>query len=141
MQISPATRSQTLLPMTIPCLSPYCSKFSGFRAFHRADHLTQHLRNDHNIDDSEGFEGQSVPKRRGSRKRIPTCPHEGCSYHSQASTSPGQPKPKVFQTSREFTRHLREVHDDSSFPCIVAGCPRVGRKGFFREGDLIRHYQ
>ncbi|KAJ8060032.1 hypothetical protein OCU04_011643 [Sclerotinia nivalis] len=34
---------------------------------------------------------------------------------------------------------MREEHNESTFPCNIAGCSRVGRRGYFREKDLIKH--
>jgi hypothetical protein len=31
------------------------------------------------------------------------------------------------------------VHDESLFPCLEIGCPRVGGKGYFRKRDLSNH--
>jgi uncharacterized Zn-finger protein len=112
-----------------PC--PYCTKS---KAFPRADHLTQHLRSFHNIEiperpDDSNSEAPSITSRGG--KKFITCPHEGCTYHSGSG--------EVFNSRKEFTQHLREIHDDCLFPCTVPGCPKIQGKGFFREGDLIKH--
>lgn len=55
--------------------------------------------------------------------------------------SPRMAMSRTFQTRGELTRHLREVHDESPFPCQERGCPRIGGKGFFREKDLLRHVE
>jgi hypothetical protein len=34
---------------------------------------------------------------------------------------------------------MREEHDECAFPCDIAGCTRIGRRGYFREKDLIKH--
>jgi hypothetical protein len=40
---------------------------------------------------------------------------------------------------KDLTKHLREVHDESLNPCDFPGCGRVGKKGFFRKRDLLKH--
>ncbi|CZR65872.1 uncharacterized protein PAC_15772 [Phialocephala subalpina] len=125
-----------------PCL--YCSRYSGPNAFHRRDHLIQHLRNFHHHGDPDETHDQQIPfpRKRPARKSITTCPHEGCKYHSQPSTtSPfyGDSQQLVFRTQKEFTKHLREEHDESPFPCLAFGCDRTGKKGYFRKKDLLRH--
>jgi hypothetical protein len=47
----------------------------------------------------------------------------------------------TFQTRGELTKHLREVHDESPFPCQEKICSRVGGKGFFREKGLLKHVE
>jgi hypothetical protein len=94
-----------------------------------------------------GDESSSEAKSpQSSRKRKTTfkCPHETCSYTTGMSLQPDQQLPpvvmsRIFQTRGEFTRHLREVHDESIFPCVEIGCSRVGGKGFFRKKDLLKH--
>ncbi|CZR70122.1 uncharacterized protein PAC_20023 [Phialocephala subalpina] len=125
-----------------PCL--YCSKYSGSNAFHRRDHLIQHLRNfHHHADPDETHDLQiSFHQKRPARKRIPTCPHDGCAYHSQPSTASlfsGNSQQLVFQTQKEYTKHLREVHNESRFPCPALRCDRIGGKGYFRKKDLLKH--
>jgi hypothetical protein len=34
---------------------------------------------------------------------------------------------------------MREVHDESPYPCPEAGCERIHRKGYFRKADLTKH--
>jgi hypothetical protein len=34
---------------------------------------------------------------------------------------------------------MREEHNECSFPCDVPGCSRIGRRGYFREKDLLNH--
>ncbi len=128
--------------MRHPC--PYCTRFSGLEAFPRRDHLTQHLRNFHNIDISDGTQDSQPPaKKRIGRNKILSCPHEGCVYHSQTTAMPPNPPGNqdqiVFRKRQEFTQHLREVHNESLFPCNILGCDRNGGRGFFRKRDLLKH--
>jgi hypothetical protein len=92
-------------------------------------------------DDSEETESQQAPRK---RKAAFKCPHETCSYTTRMSLEPDQQPPpvvmsRIFQTRGEFTKHLREVHDESIFSCVEIGCSRVGGKGFFRKKDLLKH--
>jgi hypothetical protein len=34
---------------------------------------------------------------------------------------------------------MREEHNECAFPCDVPGCSRIGRRGYFREKDLLNH--
>lgn len=105
---------------------PYCT---NVRTFPRADHLTQHFRSFHNMNIPDRHGGShSRSSMRGKDKHL-TCPHKDCKYHSQAA----------FNTRREFTYHMRDVHDEARFPCQVYGCLRKGGRGFFRESDFKRH--
>jgi hypothetical protein len=118
-----------------PC--PHCSKYSGMKAFTRRDHLTQHLRGYHNIEVSSDSDD---PQSSSSRKTALSCPHGDCSYHHDAARSSSSPNlRRYFSTKRDFTKHLREVHDESLYPCGAPGCGRVGARGFFRERDLSKH--
>ncbi|KAF8851831.1 hypothetical protein BDZ45DRAFT_132228 [Acephala macrosclerotiorum] len=115
---------------------PYCSNYSD----HRLDHLTQHLRGYHKLDLSDSTQdSQPSPPKATPNKRARTCPHEGCPYHSSttgpSSESDENQQQIVFQMRKELTRHLREAHDESPFPCTASGCRRIGRKGFCRKRD------
>jgi hypothetical protein len=118
-----------------PC--PHCSKFSGMKAFTRRDHLTQHLRGYHNIEVSSDTDD---PQSSSSQKTALSCPHEDCSYHHDVAPSSSSTNlRRYFRTRRDFTKHLREMHDESLYPCDAPGCGRVGGRGFFRERDLSKH--
>jgi uncharacterized short protein YbdD (DUF466 family) len=34
---------------------------------------------------------------------------------------------------------MRDEHNECTFPCDVPGCTRIGRRGYFREKDLLNH--
>lgn len=76
---------------------------------------------------SHSFDSGSSSKQ--SRKLVLMCPHEDCLYHAQA----------VFSARRDVTKYLRDVHDESLFPCEFPGCRKIGGKGFFREEAFIKH--
>lgn len=100
-----------------PC--PRCHKYDGLRAFHRKDHLEQHLRTFH-----------SIPK----EELIPSfCPHSDCPESAANSTS------RAFKAIVEYRRHLLAMHGASMFECKIPGCNRVGRCGFARETNLKKH--
>jgi hypothetical protein len=130
---------QTFQPeVSYPC--PHCKKRRGPRAFVRLDHLTQHLRGYHNIESVD--ESEVAHSQQSSRKRKTTfsCPHETCSHPSGMASLPDEPAMhRTFLTRGEFTKHLREVHDESLFPCVEMGCCRIGGRGFFRKKDLLNH--
>ncbi len=123
-----------------PC--PHCKKHRGPQAFTRHDHLTQHLRNHHKIEPGDESEDQLQQSPRKKKKTF-SCHHDTCSYRPgfppQLDDAAYDPRPLTFPTRGELTRHLREVHDESLFPCLEIGCPRVGGKGYFRKRDLSNH--
>jgi hypothetical protein len=111
-----------------PC--PHCHRHRGVKGFKREDHLTQHLRNYHNIEPERGHFGM-----------VYACSHSGCPEHREggwtyrAVDDDGYP----FKTLAERTKHLKEVHDESKFPCPVPFCDKVGGQGYVRKGDLVKH--
>jgi len=133
---------QTFQPAKFyPC--PHCKRHRGSRAFVRRDHLTQHLRGYHNIEagnESDEDQSQQSPSR---KRKTFQCPHEPCSYSGGTFPPLDIQRPngtsRAFQTRGELTKHLREVHDESLFPCKEIGCSRIGGKGFFRKKDLLNH--
>ena len=118
---------------------PYCQ--TKPKSFGRQDHLTQHLRGFHNMDLVGGVgEDTSLRPSRRPKKRL-LCTHEDCMDMENEGTvpSPSGPRRPSFQSQKQLTSHLREVHDECPFPCKAAGCARKGRKGFFRNRDLLKH--
>ncbi|KAE9993015.1 hypothetical protein EG327_006984 [Venturia inaequalis] len=97
-----------------PC--PHCDKYSGKNGFKRKDHLQQHLSNFHNKELYPEF-----------------CNHTDCQVKAIAVSQ------KAFKSMKEYRAHLREVHDQTPFPCDWPGCERKGRKGYSRERDLEAH--
>jgi len=108
-----------------PC--PYCSKFRDERAFPRKDHLAQHIRNYHHIEDDSA---DGPPE-------LYCCHYKDCSYHT-ANRQFARRGPTLNSRSK-LTKHLREAHNESPFPCPETGCHRVGSQGYFRKKDLIQH--
>ncbi|PMD25462.1 hypothetical protein NA56DRAFT_699390 [Hyaloscypha hepaticicola] len=91
--------------------------------------------------ESDENQSQQSPRK---RKTTLKCPHETCSYADDMSSRPDEQLPSVvmsrtFQTRGEFAKHLREVHDESIFPCLETCCSRVWGRGFIRKKDLLNH--
>jgi hypothetical protein len=137
---------QTFNPKTFyPCT--YCSKFSGLRAFTRRDHLTQHLRGYHKIENST--ESITDPQlllesTRNAKRSCLSCPHEDCLYYQEAvdnqtPLSNFQNGNMWFHSQKDCTKHMRDVHDESLYPCDFLGCDRIKGKGFCRKRDLLKH--
>jgi hypothetical protein len=124
-----------------PCI--YCRRHRGAEGFRRKDHLTQHIRNYHHHEVDEPVTGlPSKPKSR-LRYSFPVCPHLGCPHYRDEAFKQlprsVQQETKPFSSMSVYTKHMREEHDECSFPCDVSGCNRVGWRGYFREKDLMRH--
>ncbi|KAG4430019.1 hypothetical protein IFR05_014502 [Cadophora sp. M221] len=127
-----------------PC--KYCKRHRGRNGFRRLDHWTQHIRNYHHHELE--FEGQGHPENDDpSSSRLqynfPICPHPTCPSHRNAAfkaqPQSEQKKTRPFATQSAFTKHMRDIHNECTFPCDVASCERVGRRGYFREKDLLKH--
>ncbi|KAF2093255.1 hypothetical protein NA57DRAFT_23935, partial [Rhizodiscina lignyota] len=117
-----------------PC--PHCKKYRGNNGFKRRDHLTQHLRNYHHIDVDER-EGH-VDSWDGTRiVDTSRCPLAGCpQYREQRLHWQDEP---IFPKRRDYTEHMKKVHNESPFPCPEPGCDRIDGRGYFRKVDLIKH--
>jgi hypothetical protein len=100
-----------------PCT--ICEKYRGSKAFIRKDHLQQHIYNAHK-DKVDTF-----PK---------CCQHVDCRLLAGTSE-----KQQLFASRKEYRNHLRDVHDETAFPCQWHGCDRKGKRGFARERDLQLH--
>ncbi|KAI0130647.1 hypothetical protein F4814DRAFT_138469 [Daldinia grandis] len=126
-----------------PC--KFCKHHRDRQGFRRRDHLVQHLGGYHKFDQEKIDRNCPEPKRRlGSPwcYQILVCPYAGCEHY--------RGELKAFAWSRTITnipftnelgyrKHLKDVHGDTPFHCHVAGCDRVGRRGYIRERDLIKH--
>lgn len=106
-----------------PC--PHCHKHDGEKAFIRRDHLRQHIRCFHNISLA------------AMNADFAFCPHPSCEFSSfYASNHLGR---RAFESRKEYTRHMRNEHGESTYQCDVPGCERMGRKGYARRSDLKKH--
>ena len=125
---------KTVSQIRFPC--NLCKKYRGKQGFKRRDHLIQHLRNLHTVNDKD-------LSSRSSRSRVQgfSCPHEECSEYRGELDTEIDPKLHAFDKLSKLTQHLKKVHDESKFPCSVIGCDRVGGKGYMREKDLTKHME
>jgi hypothetical protein len=102
----------------------------------------QHIRNyhHHEIDTKSGA---ALSTSSCLKYNFPVCSHPDCpkyrgpEFEQMPRTARENGKP--FATQSEYTKHMREEHDECSFPCDILGCSRIGRRGYFREKDLIKH--
>ncbi|KAK7977365.1 hypothetical protein PG988_004855 [Apiospora saccharicola] len=124
-----------------PC--KFCKFHRGKHGFRRRDHLVQHLRGYHKFDEEDISEA-CPPKVKLGKRQFPTCPHRGCDFFRddafQSMSWHEQMAQRPFATQGTFTKHLKEVHKQTPFPCDVESCDRVGAKGYVREKDLMKHY-
>lgn len=122
----------------------HCKKWRSPNGFKRLDHLKQHLKNYHHIEDSsiDHFNGS------GSEPKDPAfflyCPHQKCPLFREVTNYDWGKRGAIqeehlFKSRSDFTTHLRKEHDDSIYPCTVNGCKRIGGKGYFRKRDLKKH--
>jgi hypothetical protein len=123
-----------------PC--KYCKRHRGAEGFRRLDHLNQHMRNYHHHEiDKEPIEQKAKSTR--LKYSFPVCPHLDCPQYRDGPFKElplrVQAQQKPFESQSAYTKHMREVHNECTFPCDVAGCDRVGRRGYFREKDLLKH--
>ncbi|KAI1561384.1 hypothetical protein PtrEW4_010634, partial [Pyrenophora tritici-repentis] len=107
-----------------PC--KYCKKYRGKNGFKRRDHLAQHVRNYHHIEDDGGSQGWQL-----------ICEKEGCSKSKPASAN--SPETELFKFSGKRNKHIRTVHDHSYYQCPQPGCNRVNGKGYFVASALKAH--
>jgi hypothetical protein len=123
-----------------PC--KHCKRHRGDEGFRRLYHLNRHILNYHNIEvNKEPIEQKAKSTR--LKYSFPVCPHLDCPQYRQRSFKELphgiQAQQKPFESQSAYTKHMREVHNECTFPCDVAGCERVGRWGYFREKDLLKH--
>ncbi|KAE8442040.1 hypothetical protein EG329_003897 [Mollisiaceae sp. DMI_Dod_QoI] len=116
-----------------PC--NYCKRHRGADGFRRKDHLLQHIRNYHHLE-------TEIHHLYGSRRKFLVCSHLGYSFYRDEAflESTNRLTPKLFASQSAYTKHMREEHNESPFPCAVSGCSRTGKRGYFREKDLRVHH-
>ncbi|KAI0181783.1 hypothetical protein GGR52DRAFT_526260 [Hypoxylon sp. FL1284] len=119
----------------------HCPKRRCNGAFSRNDHLIQHLRTYHALDEKEIKE--IYPNFGGNENVVElACPYVGCEFsrYSQLRFTPWLVELTAPFTKRsDYSRHLKLVHNESPFPCLVNGCERNGGKGYMRKKDLMKH--
>lgn len=135
-----------------PC--PHCRNYRGSNGFKRKDHLRQHIRNYHHIEDAGNQSGSSHF----------ACRDKACKYDNGGAfalktleqltdhmvqshgSSPYVCQDKScdrvlmngFETDKLLKLHLKKDHP-SAFQCSYPGCDRVGTKGWIRERDMVKH--
>ncbi|KAI1076533.1 hypothetical protein F5B20DRAFT_555465 [Whalleya microplaca] len=120
----------------------FCKRHRGKRSFHRRDHLVQHLRGYHKFEPEE-IDKISPKYWQLRQNQILVCPHAGCEFHrdeafkSLSWTEQNAQKP--FTKQSDYSKHMKDVHKETPFPCHMAECDRVGAKGYMREKDLMKH--
>jgi hypothetical protein len=73
---------------------------------------------------------------------IPVCSHPDCPQYRDETFKQLAPKAqaerKPFNSQSAYTKHMRDEHNECTFPCDIPGCIRISRRGYFRE-DLLNH--
>lgn len=110
------------------CPYSYCKSRPGGKAFKRKDHLTQHIR---------GYYLHDTKEKTGDSFLRPLCPHSDCLQYREPEifhVAYELPYPNLpFRSLKDFSQHMRTVHDDVAYPCDVRGCLRVRGKGYIRR--------
>ncbi|KAH7160614.1 hypothetical protein EDB81DRAFT_755255 [Dactylonectria macrodidyma] len=129
-----------------PC--PFCKRHRGKSAFHRKDHLKQHVDEYHKIDIEERLPEMKSLGLVSTRSKdviafgchIPDC-RDYRDVHFYVQSDQEQKETAPFTKYSQYTKHLKAMHETTRFPCPVPGCDRVGGKGFQRGKALISHHQ
>ncbi|KAI1805688.1 hypothetical protein F4811DRAFT_513874 [Daldinia bambusicola] len=123
-----------------------CKRHRGRKAFHRRDHLVQHLRGYHQLDTKEITNHcPKVNPRQQSDAYSPVlvCPFVGCEHYRDKEFRNldefEQQEQCPFKSKSHYSNHLKDAHGEVPFPCHVLECDRVGSKGYLREKALKRH--
>ncbi|KAI1734883.1 hypothetical protein F4680DRAFT_436798 [Xylaria scruposa] len=120
----------------------FCKRYRGKQAFRRRDKLVQHLQGYHKMEPEE-INKVSPPTNRVQSRQILICPHMNCEAYRDDTFKAlpwiKQHEGRPFQKQSEYNKHMRDVHKESAFSCSIAGCDRVGVKGYMREKDLMKH--
>lgn len=112
------------------------------KGFKRKDHLVQHLRHFHRLQDAQI--ATQFPTREAFKNVIPVC-HFRCDY-SRGDSFTAQPlefqaKHAPFAKKSDYTEHMRKVHGWSPYSCKVPLCDKVDKNGYFNEKALQKHMQ
>ncbi|KXH42357.1 hypothetical protein CNYM01_03946 [Colletotrichum nymphaeae SA-01] len=125
-----------------PC--QFCKSHRGENGFRRRDHLLQHVRGYHKFE-AEGKIEDIMSSRRGKYQTPPVCHFADCLHHRDENfktlSREEQIRSKPFETQSQYTKHMKNAHDFTQYPCTVRGCSKTGAKGYAREKDLIKHRQ
>lgn len=101
----------------------------------------QHLRHAHHYSDAELHD--KFPARKATMYVKPVCRFPTCPYYRDAGFK-DQPEPfqeanKPFAKQSDYTKHMRDVHEWSPYPCKVHSCDRTDKKGYFSFKALQKH--
>jgi hypothetical protein len=120
-----------------PC--KFCKLHRGPNGFRRLDHLMQHIRNYHHLE----LEDEAAMAESRLKYVFPVCSHPDCPQYRDETFKrlprKTQAENKPFSSQSAYTKHMREEHNECPFPCDISGCCRTGRRGYFREKDLLKH--
>ncbi|KAK1688534.1 hypothetical protein BDP55DRAFT_47628 [Colletotrichum godetiae] len=123
-----------------PCL--FCKSHRDENGFRRRDHLLQHVRGYHKFEAEGKFE-DILSSRRGKYQTPPVCHFADCLHHRDDNfktlSRNEQDRSKPFESQSDYTKHMKNAHDFTHYPCTVRGCRKTGAKGYAREKDLINH--
>ncbi|KAK8126871.1 uncharacterized protein PG998_002630 [Apiospora kogelbergensis] len=118
-----------------------CEETDCSKAFQRKDHLKQHLSHKHHYSDAE-LEAK-FPTRQVITNIIPVCHFESCTYYRDASFGAQplqfQEENKPFIKQADYTKHMKDVHEWSPFPCNLPSCDKREKKGYFSRKALQKH--
>jgi hypothetical protein len=99
----------------------------------------QHIRNYHHLE----MEDEAAMAESRLKYVFPVCSHPSCPQYRDETFKrlprKAQAENKPFGSQSAYTKHMREEHNECPFPCDIPGCTRVGRRGYFREKDLLNH--
>ncbi|KAH9893849.1 hypothetical protein F4778DRAFT_748717 [Xylariomycetidae sp. FL2044] len=111
------------------------------RSFKRKDKLVQHLQHFHKFSDAEI--ASRFPRRKVIKNFNPVCHIASCPYYRddefRSLPLDAQERDMPFSTQTEYTKHMREAHDWSPYPCTIPGCNRKGKDGYFNQKALLKH--
>lgn len=120
-----------------------CISYRGKNGFRRKDHLRQHIRKYHRMEDYElsglcqecyftytSLEELADHMLQKHQSSAYLCIGKGCDRTGMNG----------FASGKELKAHVREDHS-STFQCSFLGCDRIGTKGWIRERDMDKHME
>ncbi|CAG8958115.1 hypothetical protein HYFRA_00000461 [Hymenoscyphus fraxineus] len=130
--------------LTYPCT--HCRTYRGSNGFKRKDHLVQHMRNYHRMEDYAFVKGYCLERSCYFRY---TCSsdltaHMLEAHHSSAYVCDKPNCDRVgmngFENKKDLNSHLKKDHI-SEFQCTHPGCDRIGSNGWKRQRDMVKHME
>ncbi|KAI1335278.1 hypothetical protein F5Y15DRAFT_255594 [Xylariaceae sp. FL0016] len=118
-----------------------CAAHQGKDAFRRKDHLVQHLRVFHKLDQTD-LDARFTP-RKARVYDVRTCHFKHCEHYRDESFQElalgDQEDRRPFARQSDYTAHMKKDHDWSPYPCDVPDCKKTQGKGFFSSIALVNH--